>query len=82
MKISNKAKDKMLIMGILFCLFWLLSGLIFWVVSLFAEPTPIDNINKAYNEEQVYQEMRYLSMWQYTEGMSDEEWKNTFLKGE
>lgn len=83
MKITNKTKDKMLIMGILFCLFWLLSGLIFWVVTLFAEPilTDKEELNKAYNEQQIYQEIRYLQMWEYTEGMTDEEWKNTFLKG-
>lgn len=83
MKISNKTKDKMLIAGILFCIFWLLSGLIFWVVSLFAEPVSTDKeeLNKAYNEQQIYQEIRYLQMWEYTENMSEEEWKNTFLRG-
>ena len=84
MKISNKNKDRMLIMGILFCLFWLLSGLIFWVVTLFAEPVQLtskEELNKAYVEQQIYQEIRYLQMWEYTEKMSDEEWTKTFLRG-
>lgn len=83
MKISNKNKDKMLIIGIIFCLFWLLSGLIFWVTTLFAEPnlTDKEELNKAYNEQQIYQEIRYLQMWEYTEKMSDEEWEKTFLRG-
>lgn len=82
MKISNKAKDLILISGFLLVLFWLLIGATCWVISLFAEPIPTENINKAYNEQQIYQEMRYLQMWNYTENMSEEEWKNTFLKGE
>lgn len=83
MKISNKNKDKMLILGIIFCLFWLLSGLIFWVATLFAQPTLTDKeaLNKAYNEQQIYTEIRYLQMWEYTEKMSDEEWEKTFLRG-
>lgn len=83
MKISNKNKDKMLIVGILFCLFWLLSGLIFWVTTLFAEPTLTDKeaLNKAYNEQQIYSEIRYLQMWEFTEKMTDEEWEKTFLRG-
>ena len=81
MKTSNKTNDKMLIAGILFCIFWLLSGLIFWVTTLFAEPINTEELNKAENEQQIYQEIRYLQMWEYTEGMTDEEWKNTFLRG-
>lgn len=81
MKISNKNKDKMLIAGILFCIFWLLSGLIFWVTTLFAEPISNEEYNKACNEQQIYQEIRYLQMWEYTENMTEEEWKKTFLRG-
>lgn len=81
MKISNKTKDKMLLVGIMFMLVWLLSGLVFWVTTLLAEPINTEELNKAENEQQIYQEIRYLQMWEYTENMTEEEWKNTFLRG-
>ena len=48
MKISNKTKDFMFIIGFLFVLFWVLIGATVWVVSLFAEEAKNDNsaINK------------------------------------
>lgn len=84
MKISNKNKDRILIIGILFCVFWLLSGLIFWVTTLFAEPvlTDKEQINKAYVEQDIKQEIRYLQMWEYTEKLTDEEWHRIFIEGE
>lgn len=81
MKLSNKTKDKMLLVGIMFMLVWLLSGLVFLVTTLLAEPINTEELNKAENEQQIYQEIRYLQMWEYTEGMTEEEWKNTFLRG-
>ena len=81
MKISNKTKDKMLLVGIMFMLVWLLSGLVFWVTTLLAEPINTEELNKAENEQIIYQEIRYLQMWEYTEGMTDEEWEKTFLRG-
>ena len=81
MKISNKAKDYIVLIVIFFAIVWLLSGLIFWVKNAFAEPISTEEYNKACNEQQIYQEIRYLQMWEYMEGMTDEEWKKTFLRG-
>ena len=81
MKISNKAKDYIVLIVIFFAIVWLLSGLIFWVTTLFAEPISTEELNKAENEQIIYQEIRYLQMWEYTENMTEEEWKNTFLRG-
>ena len=81
MKISNKAKDYIVLIVIFFAVVWLLSGLIFWVKNAFAEPINTEELNKAENEQQIYQEIRYLQMWEYTEGMSQEEWEKTFLRG-
>lgn len=86
MKMTNLTKDKLKIIGfILFVIavIWFLSGLIFWVTTLFAQPnlTTKEELNKAYTEQQIYQEIRYLQMWEYTEKMTDEEWEKTFLRG-
>ena len=81
MKISNKAKDYIVLIVIFFAIVWLLSGLIFWVKNAFAEPISNEELNKAENEQIIYQEIRYLQMWEYTENMTEEEWKNTFLRG-
>ncbi|MBO7713627.1 MAG: hypothetical protein J6S85_08655 [Methanobrevibacter sp.] len=81
MKISNKAKDYIVLIVIFFAIVWLLSGLIFWVKNAFAEPISNEELNKAENEQIIYQEIRYLQMWEYTEGMSQEEWEKTFLRG-
>lgn len=82
MKISNKTKDIMLIMGILLVLFWLLVGATCWVISLFAEEiTKPNEINKSYAEQTIVNEMNFQKMWEYTESMTDEEYSKTFLGG-
>ncbi len=81
MKISNKAKDYIVLIVIFLAVVWLLSGLIFWVKNAFAEPINTEELNKAENEQQIYQEIRYLQMWEYTEKMTDEDWEKTFLRG-
>lgn len=83
MKISNKTKDFMFIIGFLFVLFWVLIGATVWVVSLFAEEVKNDNsaINKMYAEETIVLEMQYAKMWEYTEGMTEREYADTFLRG-
>ena len=81
MKISNKAKDYIVLIVIFLVVVWLLSGLIFWVKNAFAEPINTEELNKAENEQQIYQEIRYLQMWEYTEKMTDEDWEKTFLRG-
>jgi len=83
MKISNKTKDFMFIIGFLFVLFWVLIGATVWVVSLFAEEAKNDNsaINKMYAEETIVLEMQYAKMWEYTEGMTEKEYADTFFRG-
>ena len=85
MKISNKEKDYIsifVIAIIIGAIIWLLTGAIFYVASLFAEYTTNQDINKYYTEEQVKLEMKYLEMWNYTENMSEQEYSETFFKGE
>lgn len=81
MKISNKTKDFMFIIGFLFVLFWVLLSATVWVISLFAEQVKDDNssINKMYAEERILLEMQYQKMWEYTENMTEKEYANTFL---
>ena len=83
MKISNKTKDFMFIIGFLFVLFWVLIGATVWVVSLFAEEVKNDNssINKMYAEETIVLEMQYAKMWEYTENMTEKEYADTFFRG-
>lgn len=82
MKISNKTKDLMLIIGILFVVFCVLVGATCWIVSLFAEElTEPNQINKHYTEETIKTEMQFLAMWEYTENMLPEEYNKTFLGG-
>lgn len=81
MKISNKTKDIMLIIGILFVVFWVLLGATCWVVSLFADEMTINEINKSYAEQTIVNEMNFQKMWEYTESMTDEEYSKTFLGG-
>lgn len=81
MKISNKTKDFMFIIGFLFVLFWVLLSATVWVISLFAEEMPINEINKKYAEETIVLEMQYQKMWEYTENMTDKEYADTFFRG-
>ena len=81
MKLSNKTKDVILIIGILFVMFWVMIGAICWVASVvFAEETEQAQINRYYTEESIKIEMRYLAMWQYTENMTEEEYNKTFME--
>ena len=85
MKLSNKAKDYIVVVAICVAVIWLLSGAVMWVRSLFAEETKLSDIelqNKYYAEERIKTEMRYFAMWEYTENMSTEEYIETFFKGE
>ena len=83
-RMSNLTKDKLKIIGFIIfvmAVIWVLTGAVLYVKSLFAEPINTEELNKAENEQQIYQEIRYLQMWQYTENMSQEEWEKTFLRG-
>lgn len=84
MKLSNKAKDYIVVVAICVAVIWLLSGAVIWVRSLFAEETKLSDIelqNKYYAEERIKTEMRYFAMWEYTENMSTEEYIEIFLRG-
>ena len=85
MKLSNKAKDYIVVVAICVVVIWLLSGAVMWVRSLFAEEIKLSDVelqNKYYAEERIKTEMRYFAMWEYTENMSTEEYIETFFKGE
>ncbi len=78
-RISNKTKDILAIIGFLFVVFCIMLGLFCWVCSLFAEEISINEINKSYAEQTIVYEMQYQKMWEYTENMSEQEYKETFF---
>lgn len=91
MKISNRTKDKLAVIGFLgfvFGLMFLIVYLFVAVVNLFATTeinynenlTEQQQINKYYTEERVKAEMYYLSACETIENMSEEEYINTFYK--
>lgn len=85
MKISNKeetkAKKQLIKILIVLAILWLLSSVVVYVKSLFAdEITKPNEINKYYAEESIKTEMRFLAMWNYTENMTTEEYNKTFLE--
>lgn len=83
MKLSNKAKDYIVLTVICVLVIWLLSGAVWYVKSLFAEElTEVESMNKYYAEETIKNEMRFNAMWEYTENMSYEDYAETFFKGE
>ena len=66
MKISNKTKDKMLLVGIMVALVWLLSGLVFWVATIFAQDKPL--VEEYQNRETIIraetdEDRFYNEMW-------------------
>lgn len=84
MKISNKAKDYIVLVVIFVLVVWILTGAVWYVKSLFAEEitklNDIEKMNRFYAEECIKNEMRFLAMWEYTENMSTEEYVATFFK--
>lgn len=86
MKLSNKAKDYIVVTVICILIIWLLSGAMWWVSSLFAEEiklTDVELMNKYYAEEHIKTEMRYLAMKNYMDNITVEEYIETFfVKGE
>ena len=66
MKISNKTKDKMLLVGIMVALVWLLTGLVFWVAAIFAQDRPL--VEEYQNRETIIraetdEDRFYNDMW-------------------
>lgn len=83
MKLSNKAKDYIVVVAICVAVIWLLSGAVIWVRSLFAqELTEVESMNKYYAEQTIQSEMNYLAMKHYMDNVSVEEYVATFFKGE
>lgn len=86
MKLSNKAKDYIVLTVICILIIWLLSGAMLWVASLFAEEiklTDVELMNKYYAEESIKSEMRYFAMKEYMDNITVEEYIETFfVKGE
>ena len=86
MKISNKAKDYIVVTVICILIIWLLSGAMWWVASLFAEEiklTDVELMNKYYAEQTIQNEMNYLAMKNYMDNITVEEYIETFFaKGE
>lgn len=86
MKISSneetKAKKQLIKILIVLAILWLLSSVVVYVKSLFAEEiTKPNEINKYYTEETIKTEMQFMKMWEYTENMSEKEYADTFLRG-
>ncbi len=83
MKLSNKAKDYIVLTVICVLVIWLLSGAVWYVKSLFAEElTEVETMNRYYAEQTIQSEMNYLAMKEYMDNVSVEEYIETFFKGE
>lgn len=83
MKLSNKAKEYIVLTVICVLVIWLLSGAVWYVKSLFAEElTEVETMNRYYAEETIKSEMNYLAMKHYMDNISVEEYIETFFKGE
>ena len=86
MKISNKAKDYIVVIAICVVIIWLLSGAMWWVSTLFAQNnlylTDVEKMNKFYAEESIKSEMRYFAMKEYLDNITVEEYVETFFSKE
>ena len=89
MKISNneetKAKKQLIKILIVLAILWLLSSVVVYVKSLFAEEiklTDVELMNKYYAEENIKSEMNFLAMKHYMDNITVEEYIETFFKGE
>ena len=83
MKISNKAKDYIVLIVICVLVIWVLTGAVWYVKSLFAEEiTEVESMNKYYAEERIKSEMNFLAMKHYMDNISIEEYIETFFKEE
>jgi hypothetical protein len=83
MKISNKMKDYIVLVAICVLVIWVLTGALWYVKSLFAEEiSEVDSMNKYYAEQTIQNEMRFNAMKEYMDNISEEEFAETFFKGE
>lgn len=83
-RMSNLTKDKLKIIGILLVIVWVMFGAIYYIFTQPTEQqlTDIEPMNKYYAEQNIQTEMRFLSMWEYTENMTPEEYIKTFFSKE
>lgn len=88
MKISNRTKDKIMVLTFVMCLLVLIAMVFVAVVNLFSmdiqaaeQLTEEQQYNKYFTEERVKAEMYYLSAWETIESMTDKEYYETFLRG-
>lgn len=75
-------KNNLFFIAVCVVVVWLLSGVVWYVKSLFAQELTekIETMNRYYAEETIKSEMRFNAMWEYVENMSEEEYCNTFFK--
>ena len=83
MKVSNKTKDKLLILSFMISVLFMFVFLVFAIFSLItkAEAREI-NFNKYMTEERIKAEMYHNSVCELIDNMSDEEYYETFFKEE
>lgn len=84
MRISNKTKDKIMVLSFMLAVMFMFVFLMFAIMSLIvkkAEATEI-NYNKFMTEEKIKAEMYHNSVCELIDNMSDEEYYETFFKGE
>ena len=90
---KNRTKDKLAILGFLGFVFLVMFLIVYFfiaVVELFATNeiryeenlTEIQQYNKFMTEETIKNEMYLLACWKTIDEMSDEEYFETFFKGE
>lgn len=84
MRISNKTKDKIMVLSFMLAVMFMFVFLMFAIMSLIvkkAEATEI-NYNKFMTEERIKAEMYHNSVCELIDSMTDEEYYDTFFKGE
>lgn len=85
MKISNKAKDYLVLVAIMVFVICVMLGALCFVKNLFAEEvnlSEIESMNKYYAEERIKSEMNFLAMKHYMDNISVEEYIETFYSKE
>lgn len=86
MKIKDEEKEtkrQLYKLLIILALLWLLTSVVVYVKSLFAqELTEVETMNRYYAEETIKSEMRFLAMKEYMDNISIEEYIETFFSKE
>lgn len=80
---EKEAKRQLYKLLIILALLWLLTSVVVYVKSLFAqELTEVETMNRYYAEETIKSEMRFLAMKEYMDNVSIEEYIETFFSKE